>query len=189
MKMTNVRWNDMLHYFAHNYMNRDTMFLEFLIKSRGKAAMLSQSFNMAKADKNYAEMGRQVMYIHKVDMDELEMKISLGLLKPIESEETGGVGYSSIDNEKVEERFKKELNERILRKLELQRESEEEDAIDVFGRSEPIREADRVEQATLVEEDTQGRQQADTDPEGLANGSIDGSNSLVPMVSQNKAST
>jgi hypothetical protein len=166
-------WRDLISIVGESFLHPEMVFLEWNVRQQGRYALAAESYQMAKKEGDYNAMMRAVLVMAKLDENDIELKKSLGILKPQLDPETGGTGYRSEDLSDAENKYKELLDERILKKLQLQRETQGPIPVALLDGPQPQRSTDRMGEAPLVEIDS-GRHVTDsTDQKSLSDGTID----------------
>lgn len=152
-------WGDLVYSLARAFVSPESMYLEWQIRQETRYKMGMDLYNLAKKDKDLDAIAKAIMVVSKIDENAIELQRALGMLKPMDQEREQDV--TPISNEELanaEARFNDLLEQKIARKLELQREAEPPEFIDVQPRIEPRGEADRLDQAPLAQNPAPGQQ-------------------------------
>lgn len=186
--MSDTEWSDALYFFSENYYKTENMVLEWQLKQGTRYQLAAEAYQMAKNANDYDAMMRAVHLMNKLDEHDLNMKTSLGIIRPVKNlEEPIGEGISHDDLIMTERKFNELLEQRITTKLGLQREAEQPVTIDVLCRPSDERGADNLGQATLVENNPTGQLSTDSDTEGLSDGGFDLLHPMDLVARENKA--
>lgn len=148
----NQEWEDLKYCLAASTLNPENIMLEWSVRQQSRYQMAADFLNRSKNANDRDNEAKAIMMMCKIDGDMLELQKLLGLIKPIEDPKTHGTGYDSGDVSNAEIRFNKLIEQRVVRKLELQSETQRADTIDVFPGAEPGGEADQLGPAPLAED-------------------------------------
>lgn len=147
-----IDWIDMTRCLANSFASPEYILLEWSVRQNARYAAASDMLNRARKANDFDAELKAIMLQAKIDENLLDLQKTLGLIKPIEDPKTHGTGYDSGDVSNAEIRFNKLIEQRVVRKLELQSETQRADTIDVFPGTEPRGEADQLGHATLAED-------------------------------------
>lgn len=162
-------WQDMVFCVAALMMSPETVMLEWQIRHNARYQMAMDLYVRSSKDNEYGDMGRAIALLCKMDADDMEMKRALGLVKPLKvGEEAEGI--SSEDIELVKQRYQSQLDERILRKMELRQRARPPVPLSALIESESGRQAHGVGETALVDINPRRPIAGDNIPESQSNG-------------------
>jgi hypothetical protein len=144
-------WKDLVTIISQAFANPGNIMLEWSLRQRHRYSAAIDMMNRAKIKGDFDQELKAMLLLVKVDENFIEVQKALGFLKPVELKDDGEFGYHSGDLGEAEQRFNRAVEDRVLRKLEVQREAQQPVTIDVFPGSEAGGSTDRLDEAPLAE--------------------------------------
>lgn len=157
IKNKNV-WDDIQHCIARSIYSPEKCAIEWGFRLQSQYQMAADLYKRAREKNDLKNEAAAILLMSKLTEQDFVLKKELGLIKPVVFED-GAVGYDDKEVQEidVENEMRKKLDERILAKMELQRELEQSKSVVVLNGPQPERDANPMEQIALVEEITDGR--------------------------------
>lgn len=142
-------WSDILCVISQA-MTKESLFMEWHLRARGRYKMAAQVFNATKNDE--AKL-KSLLTMQRIDEFDLELFQLLDMAKP---KETDNEGYGVTDEElnKAEAELRKRLDERVVSQLSSKPEDEQPVGPRLLTSPEPGGEADKLGQIPVDAIDT-----------------------------------
>lgn len=153
-----LQWQCFIQIIAEAFASPASVMLEWQIRNQSRYQMSMQLVQLAHAEEDpdikFEKISKAIMIAAKLDEQTLELQRAMGLLKPIDENNSGGYGISSEDIQIAEQRFNTLIEQKITSKLVVERTTQPAESVALLTRSEPGGETDRMESATLVTDST-----------------------------------
>lgn len=142
-------WSDLLFVMSQS-ITRESLFMEWHLRARGRYKMAANSFNNTKSDDAKV---KYLITMQRIDEFDLELFQLLDMAKP---KETDNEGYGVTDEElnKAEAELRKRLDERVVSQLSSKPEDEQPVGPRLLTSPEPGGEADKLGQIPVDAIDT-----------------------------------
>lgn len=183
-------WGEVQYAISKSVYCPEKCAIEWSVRLASQYQMAADLYNRAKAKNDLKNEAAAILLMSRLTEQDFTLKRELGLIKPLMTND-GSSGYSDVDvkNIDVEAEMRKKLEERILAKMELQRTTEGPKPIALLIGPDPERKTNRMEQATLVDVTPNRQEPTNQNTKGIADGGQHVLDTVVTVVSENKAST
>lgn len=159
-KVSHLWWQDIRRAISQYSITPENILLEWQIRNQSRYQQAQELYLMARKKGSMDMMSRAVMMLQKIDEADIELKREFGLIRPIvlkDVDQNEASGISDKDVNDARERFELELKQRILDKLEIERDAHAPVTIDVLTRIDFTRDADQMEPSAVAEDAPDGR--------------------------------
>lgn len=166
-------FEDLVVVLGRQMVDPSSVLLEWSIKQQTRYMQAMEIYQLAKGKNRLSQMAKAVMMMHRMDLDDIELKRLLGLIKPVKDPKSLGTGISDEDVRLAELRWRDSIEHRVRDKLEAERRAAPPQPIDVFPGPDTQRDTDPVGQITLDVHASKRPEQRDRVSEVVSDGSID----------------
>lgn len=183
-------WDDIQYIISRTVYSPEKCAIEWGVRLASQYQMAADLYNRAKAKNDLKNEAAAILLMSRLTEQDFTLKRELGLIKPLMTND-GSSGYSDEDvkNIDVEAEMRKKLEERILAKMELQRTTEGPKPIALLVGPDLERKTNRMEQATLVDVTPDRQEPTNQNTKGITDGGQHVLDTVVTVVSENKASS
>lgn len=192
-KVSNQYFEDIRSAISRYSITPENILLEWQIRNQSRYQQAQELYIMARKKGSMEMMSRAVMMLQKIDEADIELKREFGLIRPIvlkdveQNSEASGISDKDVND--ARERFELELRQRILNKLEIERDAHAPVTIDVLTRIDFTRDADQVEPSAVAEDPASGRSADNGVSQSQSDGRVDVLHPMGALVVQAKKDT
>lgn len=185
-KITDHWWLDLVHVVGTVFSRPEAIMLEWSVRHQSRYMFAADIMRRAKEDKDMDAECKALMMMIKIDENFLEVQKALGILRPVTDPNSLGQGISSEDISLAEQRFAAAIEQRISNKLTIEREAQHAQSIDLLPGIESGGETDRLDEAPLADNSTDGSIKGHQDKESISSGGFDTVSNQIILDVENK---
>lgn len=179
-------FRDLVTVIGRQMVNPESVLLEWTIKQQTRYMQALEIYQMAKEKNRLSQMAKAVMMMHRMDLDDIELKRLLGLIRPVTDPGSLGSGISQEDIQFAEAKWRDNIEQRVRDKLEAERRAKAPQPIEFLDGNETQRPPDNVGQVTVDVHPTSGHQQGNNIQEVISDGRVDVLHNMGSMVVQDE---
>ena len=180
-------FRDLVTVISRQMVDPESVLLEWTIKQQTRYMQALEIYQMAKEKNRLSQMAKAVMMMHRMDLDDIELKRLLGLIRPVTDPGSMGSGISTEDIQLAEAKWRDNIEQRVRDKLEAERRAKAPQPIEFLDGNETQRPPDNVGQATVDVHPTSGHQQGNNIQEVVPNGRVDVLHNMGTVAVQDEA--